>query len=377
MRLERVRTFLRWFYRYRSIQLTSEGTRFVLLTLAVGIAAINTGNNLLYLLLAMMLSLIIISGILSELCLKQLDLHRLMPAHIFANRPTTAALSIANRKPRFPSFSLRVMDVIEGARVDRGIHLVHLPPKASVIQSYPLLVTRRGRYRIEGVKLLTRFPFGLFIKAATVRLPSELVVYPEVRPLPDALVRDLTARGHEQTIPRRGPGVELFHLRRYKPGDDSRTIHWKTTARQARLMVKETEAEDQRRVTMALPTAMPGGREAASDSPGAPQQSFERAVVLMASLATFFYERGFSLRALIGEQETGSGSGPGHLHEILRRLGLCQPVMGSGFLTHGVRTLGERTAAGELTILVLPWPDAALRNVCRGISRVMETSELP
>lgn len=376
MRFERVWTSLRWFYRYRSIQLTAEGTRFVLLTLAVGIAAINTGNNLLYLLLAMMLSLIVMSGILSELCLKQLVLRRLMPAHFFANRPTTAALSIANRKPRLPSFSLRIMDIIEGVSVDRGIHVVHLPPKASVVQSYPLLVTRRGRYRIEGIKLLTRFPFGLFIKAATLRLPSEVVVYPEVRPLPETLVRDLTALGHEQTIPRRGPGVELFHLRRYKPGDDSRTIHWKTTARQARLMVKETEAEDQRRVTLALPTAVPAGREAAADNPDVRQQSFEQAVILMASLATFFHKRGFALRALIGEQETGSGSGPVHLHEMLRRLGLCQPTAESGPLPPGFRTLGERTAAGELTILVLPWPDAGLRNACRGVSRVMEPSEL-
>ncbi|TLY20952.1 MAG: hypothetical protein E6K66_09515, partial [Nitrospirae bacterium] len=60
--------FVRGMSRWRSIRLTSEGTRFLLFTFGIGLAAINTGNNLFYLLLAMMLSLIVISGLLSEHC---------------------------------------------------------------------------------------------------------------------------------------------------------------------------------------------------------------------------------------------------------------------------------------------------------------------
>src|SRR5256885_14140490 len=132
MRIEQLREFVRRLYHYRSISLTSEGTRFVLLSFAVGIAAINTGNNLLYLLLAMLLSLIVISGLLSEQCLKRLDVRRHLPDYLFANQPTTVSLSITNRKLRIPSFSLRVMDVVQGAAVDRGLRLLHLPPQASV-----------------------------------------------------------------------------------------------------------------------------------------------------------------------------------------------------------------------------------------------------
>src|SRR5713226_9158843 len=102
MRFERVREFFRWFYRYRSLRLAPEGIRFLLLTFAVGVAALNTGNNLLYLLLAMMLSLVVMSGILSEQCLRHLAIYRRPPAHIFANSPATVTLSIANRHPRLP-----------------------------------------------------------------------------------------------------------------------------------------------------------------------------------------------------------------------------------------------------------------------------------
>ncbi|MGH7255676.1 MAG: DUF58 domain-containing protein, partial [Nitrospirales bacterium] len=164
MRLAALHNFFRRLYRYRSIRLTSDGTRFVLLTFAVGVAATNTGNNLLYLLLAMMLSLVVLSGILSEQSLRLLDLRRQIPGHVFANRPATAALSITNRKTQFPSFSLRVSDVVGGQALDRGIHLLHLAAGTTTIQAYPLLIPRRGLYRIDGVKLQTRFPFGLFDK---------------------------------------------------------------------------------------------------------------------------------------------------------------------------------------------------------------------
>lgn len=367
MNLHRIREFVRWFYRYRSIRLTPEGTRYVLLTLAVGVAAINTGNNLLYLLLAMLLSLIVMSGLLSEQCLKQLDIRRILPEHVFANQPTTGALAIANRKLRLPTFSLKIMDVIKGTAVDRGIHLLHLAPGASTLQSYPLLINRRGRFAIEGVKLLTRFPFGLFLKAATLPLPSELIVYPEVQPLPERLLTDLTALGHEQAALRRGMGASLYNLRGYEAGDDSRTIHWKTSARQARLIVKETEAEDQRQVTLALPTAVPD----------AYWESFEEAVNLTASLVMFFHDESYAVGLLVGDAEFEPETGTEHCYRMLRTLGLCRPspASGSASLSEGFMKLGERTSQGELTILVLPWPDPALLARGRAVSRVCQVWE--
>jgi uncharacterized protein (DUF58 family) len=361
----RLREFFRWFYRYRSIQLTSEGTRYVLLTLAVGVAAINTGNNLLYLLLAMLLSLIVMSGLLSEQCLKQLEIRRILPEQVFANQPTIAALAIANRKPRLPTFSMKMMDVVDGKAVDRGIHLLHLGPRASTFQSYPLLIPRRGLYAIEGIKLQTRFPFGLFVKAATFPLPSDIVVFPEVKPLPGDLVTELTALGHEQAAFRRGMGASLYNLRGYQAGDDSRAIHWKTSARQGRLVVKETEAEDQRRVTIALSTAVPD----------ADRHDFEEAVSLAASLAVYFHERHYAVGLLAGETVLEPALGMERLHAILRTLALCRRTLASGSVPPGFQHLGNRTDQGELTLLILTWPDPALLEYRRAVSGVFQASE--
>ncbi len=376
MRFERIRTALQRYSHYRSLRLTHDGTRFILLTLAVGVAAINTGNNLLYLLLAMLLSLIIMSGILSEQCLKQLEVRRRMPEHVFANTPTTAVLSVTNRKARLPSFSLRVMDVVAGAAVDRGVHLLHLPPRLSSFHLYPLLMTRRGPYRIEGVKLLTRFPFGLFIKAATLPIVSEIVVYPEVKPLPERLKLDLLTLGHDQAVSRRGQGVGLHNLRWYQPGDDSRGIHWKSSARQARLIVRETEAEDQQRVTLAFSTFASEGGEAETVASRFPEAAFEQAVMLTASLAAFFYQRAYSVRLLVGREEVPHGLGTAHLYEMLRVLGSCCPeaAPASVPLPDTFLTLRERSAAGEMTILVLPWPDARVSAACQGVSSILDGS---
>jgi uncharacterized protein (DUF58 family) len=350
----------------------------VLLAIAIGVAAINTGNNLLYLLLAMMLSLIVLSGILSEQCLKHLSIRRRLPEHIFANRPATATFTVTNRKHRFPTFSLRIMDVVSGVAVDRGVHLLHLPPKSSAVQSYPLLLSRRGAYQIEGIKLLTRFPFGLFVKAATLPLPSDIVVYPDTRPLPDTLVRSLSSMGHQRSVSRRGQGTALYNLRAYQAGDDSRSIHWKTSARQSTLIVREAEAEDQRRATIALSTVLGPTLRRYDDGALAPDHPFEQAVVVMASLATMLHERGYAVGVLVGNQEIAQDVGEAHLYRILRALGLCSPAkLGTEDTARaGLRVLGERTVKGELTLLVLPCADERTVSACGTVTRVIHVSEL-
>lgn len=369
MTLSSLRTFLRWASRSRSIRLTSEGVRFVLLSVGIGVASINTGNNLLYLLFAMMLSLIVISGILSERCFKQVDVNRRLPPVLFANQPASAAFVIANRSSRLPVFSLRIMDVIGAAVIDRGSGFLHLLPRARTMQSYPLLVKRRGPYVLEGIKLLTRFPFGLFVKAATFPVRSEVMVYPEIKALPAVLLDDLSEVGHDQALHQRGQGTTLHNLRLYQPGDDSRSIHWKTTARKSLLIVRETEAEDQRRVTIVLHTQIPDQSDA-SDS----HELFEKAVSLSASLAVVFTERAYEVRLVVGEQELAYEIGEAHLSRMLSVLAVCRPIVESPPSSKEPLRLTE-SRGNELTIHVLACPDPRLAAAMQGAGRVLVASE--
>ncbi len=344
--LSRASAIFRNLTRYRSTRLTSEGTRFLFFTLAVGVAAINTGNNLFYLLLAMMLSIILMSGIFAEQCLRRLEFHRHIPDLIFANEPTTATLVVTNRKSRLPSFSLRLFDVIGEQEFDRGLTIRQLLPHTSQMLSYPLVATRRGRLDLSAVRVVTPFPFGLFIKKAYYPLDGSVIVCPEIKPLASELVQEVVALGHEYNLHRRGYGSDLYNLRQYQTGDDSRNIHWGITAKTSKLIVRETEAEEQRRITLVLSTVAPASHDAL----------FEEAVSTTASLAWHLSVRGYQIRLDTGATLSPFGQGEAHLASLLETLALCErrPPDMVGNPAHDPLHAQWDEKEGA-TIAVLPW----------------------
>ena len=345
----RVYSRLCHFITRRSIRLTSEGIRFLLFTMGIGIAAINTGNNLFYLLLAMMLSLIVISGILSEQCFRRLNFHRHVPDLIMANEPTTITLSVTNRHSLMPSFSLRLLDVVEGKEVDRGLSVDYLPPQRSVLLSYPLLATTRGWIHLDGIRAETLFPFGLFLKRALYPVKADVLVGPPIKILSLRFVDELVSEGQGLSLPRRGHGTQLYNLRLYRPGDDSRAIHWMTTARTSQLIVRETEAEDQRRITMVLSTVAPDDRD----------PLFEKSVTLVASLLWQLSRKSYPLRLIVDREDSGLGSGSDHLLAMLRLLALCRRRTPDAAETDPIIALPYDAERGY-TVAVMPWsaPDS-------------------
>nr|MDQ3746565.1 DUF58 domain-containing protein [Acidobacteriota bacterium] len=126
--------------------------------------------------------------------------------------------------------------------------------------------------------------------------------------------------------PRHGAGYDLHSLREYQPRDDVRRIDWKATARARRLIVREFNAEDERRVHVALDTFVEtdGGTNATSDGADAAER-FELAVVRAASLVAHFIEERAEVRLTAGDEESRYGVGREHLYECLRRLAVVAP----------------------------------------------------
>lgn len=342
---------IRRFPRRRSTSLTTEGLYFLLFTLAVGIAAINTGNNLFYLLLAMLLSIILMSGIAAESCLRRLEFHRHLPDLLFVDEPATATLVVKNGKSWLPSFSLKLFDVNEGADIARGVVVPQLLPGSSRLLSYPLVATRRGRLRLDGIRVFTAFPFGLFLKKAYYPVEGMLLVCPRPKPLTDDVLNELQVAGQEHAIHRRGYGNELYNIRQYHAGDDSRNIHWVTTARTAKLMVRETEAENHRRAAIQLSLLAPDSHD----------HVFEEAVAFTASLVHHLAARGYHLKLTAGSASSSFGQGETHLLALLRILALCErrspdtePQL------EGDLPSEQQDLEGGTRILVRPWNGAAM-----------------
>ena len=257
--------------RGRRGRLTREGKAFVFLTVGVGVAAVNTGNNLLYLSLGLLLSLLLVSMVLSEVALYGLRIERRLPIRAFVGEKASVELRVCNKKRWMPSYSLEVEDLIDGAATGVRCFFLKVPPQGAERAEYRHEFTRRGRREFRGFQVITRYPFGLVEKAHTHRGRSDLVVYPAVRPGPP-LPRFGSAEAAVHPQRRRGSGDEIDGLREHAEGDEARSVHWRRSASLGYLVVRERKRDAARRFTVTLDTARPDGATAAWE------HAFERAI---------------------------------------------------------------------------------------------------
>lgn len=312
-----VRRALRWFRPPRVLRPTREGWWFIGAAFALGLAATNTGNNLLYLLFAMLLGFITISGLLSEQVHGGLEARRSLPATIHAGTPAYFGLTLVNRKRRVPSFSLHLEETDPASGTPRRHYRVRLGPSERADWSYPLVFPRRGRHRLPGYRVWTRYPFGLFTKATRLRDQAEVLVLPAVRAVGGPAAESPWAAG-ERPRSRLGRGVDLFGLRDFRSGDDPRLIHWKSTARLGRPIFRELGDEEAPRLRLLVDDPLPGTAE----------DAVERDISLVASLAAHWVGRGAEVQLVLPDGETPWESHPRHLRRILEALALFRPLPG-------------------------------------------------
>src|SRR6266571_2494242 len=92
-------------------EVTRAGALYAIVVLLIGIAALNTGNNLLYIIVAAMLAAIVVSGIASSVCLRGLELELKVPEHLFAGTDVAATVCVRNPRRWFPSLSVSAVPV--------------------------------------------------------------------------------------------------------------------------------------------------------------------------------------------------------------------------------------------------------------------------
>ena len=296
---------------------TREGWWFLLATLFVGAVAIDAGINLFFLTFGMMACLLAANWLMSTLGLGGLRVRRILPPVIHAGTPYLMGIALENRKRRLPSFSIEVEDLVEGRPIDKRCYFLKLPAGRSQETSYRHTISRRGRHKLSGFRLATKFPFGLMARAREVKDATEMVVYPALAVLPPALLRGLPsppAPARQQGPSRHG---ELAGLRAFRPGDDPRGIHWRTSARRGMLLVREHEDDEGREATIVFDNDARSGAEA-----------FELAVSRTAALCVELTRRGLAVGLVTRGSEVAPSAGPGHLARLLRRLAFIAPEAG-------------------------------------------------
>ncbi len=351
------RRFFRWLRPPRRLRFTKEGRYFVAITIGIGLAAINTGNNLLYLLLGWLLSSIVASGVLSDLTMRALKVSRRAPGNIFANRPFLMEIAVENKKNRLASYSIEIEDMVDGRPLDKKCYFLKIPQGRTQRTSYRHTFPRRGVYELHGFRIATKFPFALFRKSRDVDQVDEVLVFPEVYPVPPPRPRArYLGETQVQKIGRRG---EFFGLREYRDGDDRRAIHWRSSARTGKLLVREYEEEAQQRATILLDNALPENPD--EDTVDA----LERAISFAASLTNTYIGMGYAVRFISRGVHLPFSAGPAQLSRVLRELALLEIV------TDETRFSGAVDPRSE-NILVLPTGVGGQAGRPAGISHVLE-----
>lgn len=303
----------------RRLKFTREGKFFVGITLGVGFAAINTANNLLYLLLGMLLALIVVSGVMSELSLRDLTVVRRLPLRAQVGRAHLVEIEVFNHKWRVPSYAIEVEDLRLGQPADKRCFFLKISPKSAQVAAYRRTPTRRGRDVHVGFRIATRFPFGLFEKSREVPANGQLVIYPAVDPV--QLPRPLVGRfpGADLVVAR-GHGEEFLGLKLMRAGEDPRDVHWRKSAAVGQMVMRERAREIRPDVTLMLDTIQPHG---ASEEWAA---AFERRIRDLASRAVAHLKRGDRVAVV---SSAGGGVRADRIvgaDPLLRYLALVEPV---------------------------------------------------
>ncbi len=303
VRLERVRDVFDY-------DVTREGAFYLVFTLIIGIAALNTGNNLLFIIVSAMLAAIIVSGIASAAVLRALELEVVLPRHAFARSESVARLKLVNKRKVLPAFSVAVVATpgkeaskrrrfgigararkiqdglaSNGPVLQESVYFPYVPAKGTVSADVQLRFERRGRYTQDQLGLMTRFPFALFRKTRRLRLSQELIVYPAIEAT-DEMLEVLPALCGEFETFVRGRGYDLYRIRDHVPEDSARHVDWKATAKTRELKVREFTREDERKLRIVFDNPVAGMLQ---------DMRYERAVSLAASLAWHFSGEGTQL----------------------------------------------------------------------------------
>ena len=298
----------------RRLRFTRDGKLLFFITLGIGFGAVNSGNNLLYLVLGVLLSLIMVSGVLSELALRRLTARRSETALLHVGEPSLVRVDILNRKRRLNTLSVEVTELVDpdyGLEQRRGFVL---GIQAGEEEAAHLRVqgNRRGVIPTGGLRLTTRFPFGFFEKSSFLPLAGRYVVAPALKPTPRPPLAP-RIRGNEEEVARVGHGDEFYALRDAQPGEDSRTIAWKVTARRDKLTMREHQRPATRKVTLQVANVIPRGVDGAEDRA---EEAFSR----VASLARLLIDEGYAVGLATCDGGVRPESGAQALRHMLEHL---------------------------------------------------------
>lgn len=201
-------------------------------------------SNMLMLMFALMAGPFVINGWITFAMLRRVRVTRTVPKTVMAGDPASVELCLENRKILLPCWVMTVRDQVTNRQetVTPEVLLIHVPRRSQRSAAYQVRLQQRGRYVLGPLHVATRFPMGLVERGLFIVANDEILVFPRLGRLSSRWKREnlLASELVDQQQLRKGVFDDEFHaIREYRSGDNPKAIHWRTSARQTQLMVRE------------------------------------------------------------------------------------------------------------------------------------------
>jgi uncharacterized protein (DUF58 family) len=210
-------------------------------------SALISHASLMLLVFSILLAILVVSGFLTARNVRRLDAVRQAPADAVAGRPFHVEFQVRNNHHIGDAQGLVLSSSLSPvADVERpSVFFRNVPPRRQASQRVEVVAPRRGLYQLGCIELSSRLPWGFFERSEQRGRPQDLIVYPRLGKLRRRFMeaeQESYQREEGRRVGRLALDADYLGLREFRDGDSPRWIHWPTSARRGRLMVKEFEA---------------------------------------------------------------------------------------------------------------------------------------
>lgn len=298
-------------------------------------AGLHQQGNLILLVAGMAAGPLVASYFVSSAMVRKVHASRRMPAYVFAGDPLVIEYALTNERTTTAILALQVEDQM--SPLDLGVP-GSTPLKPHVMFSrvarghtgrvrWEGAAPVRGRYEFASLELVTGSPFGLIERRLVVPETGAILVYPRIGRLTrrwNQLHRESTQTKKGKRHDRTAQQQEYHGLREYRAGDSPRWIHWRTTARIGKPMVKEFEQQNDQDLTILLDPWLPRTKVTSQQ-----RDALEAAIRFVATVCLESC-RELGKRLVLGWTGSSPGvrQGPASaklLHEMLEQLAVVRP----------------------------------------------------
>jgi uncharacterized protein (DUF58 family) len=275
---------------------------YLVLTLLVGVSAMNNQNNLLFWVFGMLVAALALSMVLATAVIRSAQVRRIDPRYGAVGEPLVMRYAITNRSRWMSVFNVHVEETPGRPRKSQqggdegdwqrlmkpaGAWVMHAGPRETVHGEAVYWPHARGEAVFDRLRVWTTFPFGLIHRSRRLAQPQHTLIYPMLYELRRGLLGSIAPIGlmGSRIAHHAGAGDDYFGLREYRPGDSMRHISWKRTARTDQLVTIERTTPAPAKLRVVLDLTTPTDRlPIASGDRAKARETEERAISLAASL---------------------------------------------------------------------------------------------